>query len=70
MGAVSTGAAAVEAARISCKQVRQNGVESIGIGVESTGQISMRKEKSKEILWRGRRRRRRRRIVYICTYLT
>ena len=44
MEAVSTGAAAVEAARISCRHVRQIGVESIGIGGESTGQISMRKK--------------------------
>ena len=59
MGAVSTGAAAVEAARSSCRHVRQTGVESIGIGVESTGQFSMSKEKAKEI-WRRRRRKRRR----------
>ena len=55
MGAVSTGAAAVEAARSSCRHVRQTGVESIGIGVESTGQFSKRKEKPKEILRRRRR---------------
>ena len=57
-GAISAGAAAVEAARSSCRHVRQTGVESIGIGVESTGQISVEKENPKEILWRRKKSRR------------